>query len=187
MLVFINYWIEKCTVKHWNSCMIVVYKIRVSKISIWQPPLCSTFNPRILISPRVWMCLRSACLFPTWQMAGDGMLQWTAGKAHTPIPRNIQQHITPNCLSVPYYPGPKIKANTNFFKTFTLNETGFDSREGQQVIFFSETSIQVVGPTQPPIRRFTGGSFPVRTATGACSWPVTSTMVKNEHSYTTTP
>jgi len=20
MLVFINYWIEKCTVKHWNSC-----------------------------------------------------------------------------------------------------------------------------------------------------------------------
>jgi hypothetical protein len=68
------------------------------------------------------------------------------------------------------------------------NESWFDSQQGQEIHMFSKPSKPALGPTQPPIQRVPGLLSPgVNGPRREADHTPSSTKVKNEWSYTSTP
>jgi len=57
---------------------------------------------------------------------------------------------------------------------FLFGVLGFDSWRGLGIFLFTTASRTALGPTEPPYRMGTWGSFPGVKAIGAQSWPLTS-------------
>jgi hypothetical protein len=69
----------------------------------------------------------------------------------------------------------------------TIEESGLDFRQGQEILLFSTESRVLLEHTQPLIHRAEGISFPEGTAAGAEYSLPSSTKIKNPSSYTFIP
>ena len=116
VLVFINYWTEKCTVKHWNCCVSCREDSRVINLDIWWPWVTSfqAFYGKANIYYRVYQIqsfVQSRATLIQYTPSSSISLQCTLISSCSRIPSlpsGLILYVLPRNIPASKYPFPRV-------------------------------------------------------------------------------